>query len=141
MGAARAVTPKTARVIGYDLQGRDDGTAVLLYREDDTPSGSTGGRVELVTVELGGVSDPKPIAEEGLGTGVPLLYGDWVVIHSLAGPVRVGLLGPKGDLVSDLAPETALRLGEILGGNNERFLVGTPAGRAMKLSVVQCARQ
>lgn len=139
-GAPRAITPKESRVIGYDIEGGQDGRAVVLYREDDTPSGSTGGRVKVVTVDLGGGSEERVIAEEGVGTGVPMLYGGWVVIHSLAGPVQLGAIGPRGDLVSELHPEASLKLGEILTAHKDTFLVATPAGRAMKLSVVRCTR-
>ena len=139
-GAARAVTPKDSRVIGYDLASGEDGRAVLLYREDDTPSGSHGGRVKAVIAELGGIGDPQVIAEEGVGAGVPMLFGKWVVIHSLSGSVQLGAIGPKGELASELSPETALRQGEILAADGEAFLVATPAGRAMKLSVARCTR-
>lgn len=139
-GAARPVTPKNSRVIGYDLDDGDDGRAVILYREDDTPSGSSGGRVKVVIAELGGVAEPRVIAEEGVGTGVPLLYGGWIVIHSLAGPVRLGAIGPRGDVVSELQPEASLKLGEILTAHQDAFLVATPAGKAMKLGVVRCTR-
>jgi hypothetical protein len=139
-GAARAVTPKDARVIGYDLASGADGRAVLLYREDDTPSGSHGGRVKTVIAELGGIGDPQVIADEGVGAGVPMLFGGWVVIHSLTGPVQLGAIGPKGELLSELSPETALKQGELLAADGDAFLVATPAGRAMKLSVARCTR-
>lgn len=139
-GAARAVTPKDSRVIGYDLASGEDGRAVLLYREDDTPSGSHGGRVKVVIAELGGIGDPQVIAEEGVGAGVPMLFGGWVVIHSLSGSVQLGAIGPKGELTSELSPEKSLKQGEILAADGDAFLVATPAGRAMKLSIARCTR-
>lgn len=139
-GAARAVTPKDSRVIGYDLGPGEDGRAVLIYREDDTPSGSHGGRVKVIVAELGGIGDPQVIAEDGVGAGVPQLFGGWVVIHSLSGPVQLGAIGPRGELTGELAPERSLKHGEILAADGETFLVATPAGRAMKLSVARCAR-
>lgn len=139
-GAPRPVTPRNSRVIGYDLDDGEDGRAVVLYREDDTPSGSSGGRVKVVIAELGGVSEPHVIAEEGVGSGVPMLHDGWVVIHSLSGPVQLGAIGPRGDLVSELSPEASLKLGEVLTAQKDAFLVATPAGRAMKLGVVRCTR-
>jgi hypothetical protein len=139
-GAARAVTPKNSRVIAYDLDDGEDGRALLIYREDDTPSGSSGGRVKVVIAELGGIGEPRVIAEEGVGAGVPQLHGGWVVIHSLSGPVQLGAIGPRGDLVGELAPEPVLKQGEILAAEGGTFLVATPAGRAMKLGVVRCTR-
>ncbi|MEZ4295418.1 MAG: hypothetical protein R3B70_10615 [Polyangiaceae bacterium] len=139
-GAARAVTPQSARVIGFDLSASADGRATLIYRDDDTPTGSTGGRVAVVTAELGGIGEARVIAEDGVGTGVPQLFGDWVVIHSLTGPIQLGFLGAQGDLAGALAPEKELKLGEILGAHETTFLVATPAGRAMKLGVATCKR-
>jgi hypothetical protein len=139
-GTPRAVTPKDGRVIGYDLEDGADGRAVVIYREDDTPNGSNGGRVKVVTAELGGIGEPRVIAEEGVGAGVPQLHGSWVVIHSMSGPVQLGAIGPQGDVAAEIAPEAALGHGEILGADGERFLVATPAGRAMKLGVVRCSR-
>ena len=140
VGAARAVTPKDGRVIGYDLEDGADGSAVLLYREDDTPNGSNGGQVKSIVAELGGVGEPRVIAEEGVGAGVPQLFGSWVVIHSMSGPVQIGALGPKGDVTSEIAAEKALGHGEVIAATNSAFLIGTPAGRAMKLAVARCAR-
>ena len=139
-GAPRAVTPKDGRVIGYDLEDGEDGRAVVLYREDDTPNGSNGGRVKVITVELGGVSEPRVIAEEGVGAGVPQLFASWVVIHSMSGPVQIGAIGPRGEMAAELAPEKPLRHGEVIAASGDTFLIATPAGRAMKLSVTRCAR-
>lgn len=139
-GAPRAVTPKDGRVIGYDLEDGPEGRAVLIYREDDTPNGSIGGRVKSIAVEMGGVGEPHVLAEEGVGTGVPQLLGTWVVIHSMSGPVQIGAIGPRGEIALDLAPEKPLGHGEVLAANGDTFLVATPAGRAMKLGVTRCAR-
>jgi hypothetical protein len=139
-GAPRAVTPKDGRVIGYDLEDDADGRAVLLYREDDTPNGSNGGRVKVITVELGGVGEPHVIAEEGVGAGVPQLFSSWVVIHSMSGPVQIGAIGPHGELTAELAPEKPLGHGEVIAASGNAFLIATPAGRAMKLAVARCAR-
>lgn len=139
-GGPRAVTPKDGRVIGYDLEEGPEGRAVLIYREDDTPNGSTGGSVKSVTVEMGGVGEPHVLADEGVGTGVPQLLGSWIVIHSMSGPVQIGAIGPRGEIAAELAPEKPLGHGEVLAASGDTFLVATPAGRAMKLGVTRCAR-
>ncbi len=140
-GAARPVTPKDSRVIGYDIEAGEDGRAILIYREDDTPSGSHGGRVKVTTIELGGIGEAQVIAEEGVGAGVPQLLSGWVAIHSLTGPVQIGSLGPRGNVIRELLPEKSLKQGEVLAGAADRLLIATPAGRAMKLSVAQCSSQ
>ncbi|WP_437967746.1 hypothetical protein WMF04_50820 [Sorangium sp. So ce260] len=81
----RAVTPKDGHVLAYDLTLGDDDGLVLAFRDDDTPSGSIGGRISAVLVRLGGASEPRvlvggaseqdapPEAALGVGAGVPAL--------------------------------------------------------------------
>ncbi|AUX49167.1 hypothetical protein SOCE26_107120 [Sorangium cellulosum] len=81
----RAITPKDGHVLAYDLTlGEDDGL-ILAFRDDDTPSGSSGGRIGTVLVRLGGAGEPRvivggdreqdtpPEAALGVGAGVPAL--------------------------------------------------------------------
>lgn len=81
----RAITPKDGHVLAYDLTLGDDDGLVLAFRDDDTPSGSIGGRISAVLVRLGGASEPRvlvggaseqdapPEAALGVGAGVPAL--------------------------------------------------------------------
>ena len=81
----RAVTPKNGHVLAYDLTLGDDDGLILAFRDDDTPSGSIGGRISAVLVRLGGASEPRVLvggdreqdapseAALGLGAGVPAL--------------------------------------------------------------------
>ncbi|WP_437590072.1 hypothetical protein [Sorangium sp. So ce1000] len=83
--APRAVTPKKGHVLAYDLTLGDDDGLILAFRDDDTPSGSIGGRISATLVRLGGASEPRvlvggdrdqdapPEAALGLGAGVPAL--------------------------------------------------------------------
>jgi hypothetical protein len=41
----RAVTPKDGHALAFDVEASDDGGMILAYRDDDTPSRSTGGKV------------------------------------------------------------------------------------------------
>ncbi|WP_437734256.1 hypothetical protein [Sorangium sp. So ce1335] len=99
----RAVTPKDGHVLAYDLTlGEDDGV-VLAFRDDDTPSGSIGGRISAVLVRLGGVGEPRvlvggerdhdtpPEAALGVGAGVPAL------LRGAAGPGAQGPGRAAGD--------------------------------------------
>ena len=70
--AARAVTPKDGHVIAFDAAATPDGGAAVVYRDDDTPSGSAGGRVMRVSVSLAQVGAPVVLVEESAGAGMPV---------------------------------------------------------------------
>ncbi|WP_433932523.1 hypothetical protein AB3662_48290 [Sorangium cellulosum] len=163
----RAVTPKDGHVLAYDLTlGEDDGV-ILAFRDDDTPSGSIGGRISAVLVRLGGVGEPRvlvgdrehdtpPEAALGVGAGVPaLLRGApgpgaadpasgragavWLAIANASGPTQLAALTARGDLQGGLHAEPALGRGEPIAASAEALLVAHPAGKAMKLDVLRCA--
>ncbi|MGK4008165.1 hypothetical protein WMF31_36445 [Sorangium sp. So ce1036] len=166
--APRAVTPKDGHVLAYDLTlGEDDGL-ILTFRDDDTPSGSIGGRISAVLVRLGGVGEPRvlaggerepdapPEAALGLGAGVPaLLPGSggrgsqaagarpgaaaWLAVANASGPTLLAALTARGEIEDGLRAEPALGRGEPIAASPEALLVAQPAGRAMKLSVLRCA--
>lgn len=141
-GAAtpRAVTPKNGHVLAYDVEVGEDGSAVVAFRDDDTPSGSSGGRVALVAVRLGGPGEVRVVAEEGVGAGVPELLPGWLAVASLSGPLRLAPVTAAGEVAGPLAPEASLGVGgEVLAATREALLVARPAGKAMKLSITKCS--
>lgn len=164
----RAVTPKNGHVLAYDLTlGEDDGL-ILAFRDDDTPSGSIGGRISAVLVRLGGASEPRvlvggdrdqdapPEAALGLGAGVPALLpgargpggqdpakaagaAAWLAIANASGPTQLAALTARGELEGGLHAEPALGRGEPIAASAEALLVAQPAGKAMKLALLRCA--
>lgn len=138
-GAPRAVTPKNGTVLGYDLRPMPGGSVLLAWRDDDAPTGSSGGRLSARIVGLGGAEDPEVWAEQESGTGTPSLTDAWVSVADVAGPTRLAPL-EGGRLVGDLRPELALGSGEPLASLGDTLLVARPAGRAMRLHLVRCAR-
>lgn len=136
----RAVTPKDGHVLAYDLEMGEDGSVILAWRDDDTPSGSSGGRVLMNSVKLGGSGEARVVAEEGVGAGVPELLPGWLAVASLSGPLRLAPVTAAGELSGALSPEAALGVGgEVLAATREALLVARPAGKAMKLSVTRCS--
>lgn len=139
-GSPRAVTPKDGHVLAYDVELGEDGAALVAFRDDDTPIGSSGGRVGLVAVRLGGAGEVRVVAEEGVGAGVPELLPGWLTVASLSGPLRLAPVTSAGDLSGPLAPEASFGVGgEVLAATRDALLVARPAGRAMKLSVTKCS--
>jgi hypothetical protein len=137
----RAVTPKDGHALAFDVEPSDDGGMIVAYRDDDTPSGSTGGKVLTVWVRLSGLGEPQLVTEEGTSTGVPDLLPGWMAIASLSGATRIGPLSLKGELVGELRREPELGNGEVLAGTRASLLIARPAGKAMKLSVVECVAE
>lgn len=138
VGVARAVTPKDGHVMAFDVAPTSDGAAIV-YRDDDTPSGSAGGRVMRVAVSLGSVGAPSVLADDGAGAGSPDLVGAWLSIADVASPTRIAPLREGAELAGSLRAEPAIGSGEpIAAGEGGRLLVARPSGRAVKLFVVAC---
>ena len=64
-----------------------------------------------------------------------------MAIASLSGATRIGPLSLKGELVGELRREPELGNGEVLAGTRASLLIARPAGKAMKLSVVECVAE
>ncbi|WP_441289502.1 hypothetical protein ACSRUE_01755 [Sorangium sp. KYC3313] len=164
----RAVTPKNGHVLAYDLTLGDDDGLILAFRDDDTPSGSIGGRISAVLVRLGGAAEPRvlvggdreqdapPEAALGLSAGVPALLpgargpggqdpakaagaAAWLAIANASGPTQLAALTARGELEGGLQAEPALGRGEPIAASAEALLVAHPAGKAMKLALLRCA--
>jgi hypothetical protein len=52
-GVPRRATPKDGHVLAFDLELGEGGSALLAFRDDDTPTGSSGGKVSTALVRLG----------------------------------------------------------------------------------------
>ena len=141
VSVARAITPKDGHALAFDVEASDDGGMILAYRDDDTPSGSTGGKVMTVWVRLSGVGEPQLVTEEANSTGVPDLLPGWMAIASLSGATRIGPLSAKGELLGELRREPELGNGEVLAATRASLLIARPAGKAMKLSVLECTAE
>jgi hypothetical protein len=140
VSAARAVTPKEGYMLAFDLELGRDGIAMIAWRDDDTPSGSSGGRVSAVVANMGDIGEARVLAEEGVGAGVPELLPGWLAMSSLTGATRLAPMTDQAQMQGSLAPEPSLGNGEPLAATNEAMLVARPAGRALKLTVARCSQ-
>jgi hypothetical protein len=136
-GAPRAVSPKSGHVLAFDLEPAENGSVLAAFRDDETPTGSSGGKVSSVLVRLGGGTEPRVLEESGT-TGVPDLLPGWISLASVNGPTRLAAMSPSGELLDPLAPEPSLGAGEPLAATAEAILWARPMGKAMRLSVVRC---
>ncbi|AKT37009.1 hypothetical protein [Chondromyces crocatus] len=150
VASARAITPRSGHVLAFDLASGDDGGVLLAYRDDDTPSGSSGGKVSVQFVGLGMVGEAMVVAgdertapgsaAQGVGSGVPSLLPGWLTVANISGATRLAALGPRGEILDQLAPEEALGAGEAIAANGGALMLARPAGTAVKLEVLRCAR-
>ena len=138
--AARAVTPRRGHVLAFDLAQGEDGGALLAWRDDDTPTGSSGGRLSVALVKLGGAIDARVVDEAG-GAGTPALLPGWISLASPSGLTRIAALSPRGELMDELAPEASLGAGEPIAATREAILWARPMGKAMRLEVVRCVER
>lgn len=139
-GAPRAITPESGHVLSFDLATRPDGGALLTFRDDDTPSGSHGGRVSLMAVTASGGTEAQVVAEHDVGAGVPTLLPGFLAVPNAAGKTMLAPLDERGAVVGELRLEPAFGTGEPLVAHGDRVLVATSAGTAIDLSVVLCKR-
>jgi hypothetical protein len=137
--APRAVTPKDGHVLAFDLTPGDDGGVIVAYRDDDTPSGSSGGHVSAVAVSLGGAGQPRMIAEEDVGAGVPGLLPGWIAVANVSGPTLLAAMSGKGELIDELVVEAAVGNAEPVAASKGAVLLARPAGTAVRLEVLRCA--
>ncbi len=135
---ARAVTPKSGNALSFDLELGDDGGALVAWRDDDTPMGSSGGRVSSVWAQLGGAIETHLLVEESLGAGVPDMLPGWLSVSGVSGVTRIAAVDGKGALTGPFAPEPLLGQGEPIAATRDAVLIARPAGKAMRLGVVRC---
>lgn len=147
VASARAVTPRDGHVLALDLTLGDEGGALLAYRDNDTPSGSSGGKASVLLVGLGQVGEPRVVAGEdkdappgdAVGSGVPALLPGWLALSHVSGATRLAGLSARGEILDGLAPEESLGGGEPIAAGSGALLVAKPAGTAVKLTVLRCA--
>ena len=137
-GEPRAVTPRGGYALAFDLAGDSGGAAVVAYRDDDTPTGSDGGRLALVEVVLGGAGQPAVVLEEGLGSGAPGLFDHFVVATDARGGTLVGWRSEGAATAADFSLEPSLARSEVLAARAERLFAARPVGKALELFVVGC---
>jgi hypothetical protein len=138
VGEPRAVTGRDGHVLAFDL-GRDQGgTALVAWRDDDTPSGGQGGRVQVVRAGADGTSVTQPVVDDDGGSGAPSLLAGWIALADEDGRARLAPLGGEQLLAGELRLEPAIDVGQPLAAQGDRLLVALPAGRALDLVQVSC---
>ena len=117
--------------------GPDDG-ALVVWRDDDMPSGASGGRVMRAVLRPSGIDPPSVLLDDLAGAGVPNLVGGWLAVADAADATRLAPISAAGVLGGPPAPEPDIGTGEPIAAVSDTLLVVRPAGRAVRLVVVKC---
>lgn len=141
IGNPMRITPEKGHLLVYDIHALPEGGAVIVYRDDDTPSGSSGGILLQVVLRPDGAGEPTVIADQNLGVGVPTLQGAWLTMADASAETRLSRIGPKGNLLDRLESEPTLGRGELLAARGDDLLVLQPRGRGVRLFVTSCHNQ
>src|SRR6266542_2655254 len=136
--APRAATPKDGHVMVFDIAPAAESEALLVWRADDSPTGSAGGEVMRAVVRAARIDAPSILVPADVGAGVPSVLEGWLAVMDAAERTRLAPLSPAGELTAPLSAEPEIGSGEPLAGGSEALLVARPAGRAVKLMVLKC---
>jgi hypothetical protein len=140
-GAPVKLSSVDGHVLAYDTASMVDGSVVVVWRDDDTPSGSSGGVLYRVKVRLGGVDGPERIEDELVGVGTPHVMRDWIAIGDALKPTRLAPMNSDGSLGGELRSEPSFGSGKPVADRDNDLLISRPDGLAVRLYLVKCARQ
>ena len=139
-GPPRPVTAAEGHVLSFDLESGAGGSALIAWRDDDTPSGAHGGRVSLMAIAASGGTQTQLVAQENVGSGVPSLLPGWIALSDAAGRAMVAPLATDGTLQGELRYEPAIGTGDVLAAKGDHLLIATAAGTAVDLTLIDCKR-
>jgi hypothetical protein len=139
-GTPRRIGSDLGHVLAYDVVAAGDGGALVAWRDDDTPSGSTGGQILTAMVRQGGIDGPDPLDDASTAVGAPTLMTGWLSIADATGPTRIAPTGADGKLADVLRGENLFGMGEPLASRGDVMLVARPSGQAMRIFVARCTR-
>jgi hypothetical protein len=137
-GTARAAMSKEAHVMVFDIASLEDGNALVVWRDNDTPLESAAGPVMRAVVRSSSVEPPQVLVASENGGGAPSLLAGWIVVTDAADTTRLAPMGRGGELQGAWSTEPEIGSGEPIAVGPEGLLVARPAGRAVKLAVLRC---
>ena len=137
--APRADTPKRGHVQAFDMKIGAGDAALVAYRDDDTPTGSSGGRLGAVLVKPDGAVEPHPYKDEVSALGAPTILPGWLALSGLNGRTYLAALAPNGALLEPLEIEPVFGNGQPRAAKDGTILVARPVGKSMRLAPLKCS--
>jgi len=159
-GLARRITATNGHVSAYDARALDDGSVLVVARDDGESTDGSGGSLLRVRVAGDSIDPPLPLPTDGLGRGAPVLVDGRPLWLSWIGHdegLRLLPLDSTGVPAGPLSAEVSMNDGRPLlvlsapsgtpgtpdGGPSrppERVLVASPGRAEGPLSTFECAR-
>ncbi len=137
-GEARAVTPLRGHVLAYDLKAVADDGLLIAWRDDDTPSGSGGGELNVLRIDLSGVGERQLVVRDDIGAGVPQLVGSWLAYANRRDELRMAHLDDRGLVGDSLARPSLFPRAQWLVGRGDDILLVQPRGTGVEFSLLRC---
>jgi len=156
-GPVRRLTATNGHVSAYDVRALEDGSVLVLARDDGELTDGSGGSMLRVRVAGDSVDPPLALSMDGLGRGAPVLVDGrplWLTWMGHDEGLRLLPLDPTGMPAGPLSAEGSMNDGRPLrvlsappgtpegGGSGppERILVASPARADGPLRTFECAR-
>lgn len=136
---AKRVTPDNGHVLSYDAATSGDGGLSIVWRDDDTPLGSSGGSVHLLRMRPDGSVEAQPLSDRDVGVGSPVRLPGFVVVPDAKSLTRLVAVDATGKPLGSLEPEPALAVGEALAQRADQLLIAQFRGPSVTLFTVECS--
>lgn len=140
IGAPRRVSPHDGHVLTFDLLPLAEGRALVVYRDDDVPSGGAGGSLERVVLRPDGPGEASAWGDIVGPSGTPSLLPGWLAVADAAAETRLLPLGPNGEAAGAALREPVLGFGEPVAALDDRLLVVRPGGGGVRVFTTSCSR-
>jgi hypothetical protein len=127
--------------MAFDMTSLESGSALVAWRDNDTPLESAAGPVMRTVVHAGTVDPPALLTTNDSGGGAPSLLPGWIAVTDAADSTRLAPVGRAGEVTGTWTTEPDIGAGEPIAVGPEGMLVARPAGRAVKLAVLRCTRE
>ena len=105
-------------------------------------SGAGSGRVFMQRVRVGAEGSSQLVAETDVGSGVPLLVGNWLALPDRRGRMRLAPIDSSEDagsfLKDELRIEANFGMAQPLAAGAGGLLLAQPRGREIRFAVGRC---
>jgi hypothetical protein len=156
-GLVRRLTATNGHVSAYDARALDDGSVLVVARDDGEATDGSGGSLLRVRVAGDSIDPPVALSTDGLGRGAPVLVDGsplWLSWIGQDEELRLLPLDSTGVPAGPISAEESMNDGRPLlvlsapsgtpeGGLSrppERILVASPARAEGSLRIIECAR-
>ncbi|HEU4406197.1 MAG TPA: hypothetical protein VFS43_13110 [Polyangiaceae bacterium] len=140
IGGPKRISPPDGHVLTFDLLAVEGGRAVVVYRDDDVPSGGAGGTLFRVLLRPDGPSEASPLPDLAGPSGAPSLLPGWLAVADAAAETRLLPLDPSGQPSGAALREPVLGFGEPVAAQADRLLVVRPGGGGVRVFTTACSR-